>query len=201
LFNFLSIPGEKKDENYLSTCNSDILTITSYFINADFSAAAPAPVMACWEQAFNKWSTCDGAYSNTRYLQATSSTYCASNSAATCSVTSSSYCSSQASTTCANNPNPSTCYNNAYNNCYTPQYQTCHTQTQADCVDNINTAYDNRGSDYGSCMGIEGNLGNCIEQMEDVCTDAINRAYSCATIYGDPEDADAYSACRAQAAG
>lgn len=131
--------------------------------------SSEASVLSCWEQAYNKWMGCDGAYVNTKSTYADGDNYCENNAANTCSATANTYCTNQANSSCTGNPNPQQCFNNAYNSCYLPQYQNCHTSTKVQCLQNLQTAYNNRGNSYQSCLGFEGNYGNCVEELEFKC--------------------------------
>mgnify|MGYP001478852718 CR=1 FL=1 len=65
-------------------------------------------------------------------------------------------------------------------------YNSCMTQDWA--------AYNSRGSTYGTCIGLEGNGNNCIEQLEG-CDPARDRAAACNGLYSGSEDGDALSVC------
>ena len=170
-----------------------ILIMTGFL----FQDNSPVKAASCWEMAYNKWMSCDNAYSNNINQHADINNYCANNSASNCSATAGNYCSGQASTTCASDPNYSMCYNNSYSSCYLPAYQSCHTETELECRDNVDTAYNNRGSAYASCLGFEGNANNCVEQIAGFCQEANNRAAICSNLYSGSEDYDAYYTCRA----
>jgi len=168
------------------------LSGTGFFLYSSPQAA----VISCWEKAYNKWTTCDGAYSNTKNTYSDRSNYCSDNASNTCSSSSSAFCTTQANNACSNDPNPQQCFNNQYNSCYLSQYQSCHTQTTADCLTNVQNAYDNRNNSYSTCLGIEGNYGNCVEELAFSCVDAQNRASDCYTVFGESDDGGAQSTCR-----
>lgn len=177
------------------------LTILVFLVTAGFLIADRNPtsyaMTSCWEIAFDRWNTCDNAYSNTVSNHTMINNYCDTNTASNCSATAHSYCDAQANSACSSSPTPQTCYNQSYNNCYMSQYQSCHTTTQQQCYDNVNNAYDNRGNAYASCMGFEGNGGNCIEQM-DQCDIARQRRDQCNLSYNqDPDYYDGYYTCLA----
>lgn len=148
----------------------------------------------CGMAAYNKWSGCDSAYSTTLYTYHTRVNYCDNNASTVCSAIAHNYCHQQATGACQGNSNPS-CYNSSYNGCYMSQYQSCHTQTNAQCHDNVGNAYNNRGNAYGSCLGIEGNYGNCIEQLDGECTTARGRAQACNDLYPGLENMEARATC------
>lgn len=159
------------------------------------SEPAAAALTSCWESAYNKWNACDGAYSNTVTTYHDSS-YCTTRSASECSEIANSYCSSQAATTCSGNSNYQSCYNNAYTSCHGAAYGNCFNTHNSACLSDNESSYNNRSNNYASCLGVEGNLGNCIEQMQNGCDAAQSRVYVCAAVYADSEDADAYWTCR-----
>ena len=172
-----------------------ILVATGWFTY--YGMPSQAATLSCWEQAYNKWMGCDGAYLNTRYLYLDGNNYCTNNAATTCSATANTFCTTQASTSCTNDPNPQQCQNTAYNNCYPSQYQSCHTTTTIECLDNLLQAYNNRGNAYQTCLGFEGNYGNCIEEVEFSCVEAQSRASACNSVYADADDGSAQATCRA----
>lgn len=132
---------------------------------------SPVQAAACWEQVYARWQTCDNNYSNTFTAH-----YFAPQT-----------CASTAQNSCQQHPQGSS----AYNSCYATYNSSCITQDQQN--------YNNRGSAYGSCIGIEGNIGNCVEQLQFTCDDARFRAATCDNLYGygngENADGEAYSAC------
>lgn len=144
------------------------LATLSVMITAGFLLYNDLPVKAasCWETAYNKWQNCDNNYSATL----TTHYY----SPQTCAAT--------AQNSCQHHP-PGT---PAYNSCYNAAYTACIAQDQQN--------YDNRGSSYGSCLGFEGNGGNCVEQLES-CDPARDRASACNGLYAGSEDGEALSTC------
>lgn len=168
-----------------------VFVLSGCFIYLDTPAEA---ALDCWQQAYNKWTGCDNAYSNTVYTYNNMNAYCSNNAANICSASANSYCSQQATTACQGNPDPQ-CYTNSYNGCYLSQYQSCHTQTTTQCATNVQNAYNNRGNSYGSCLGIEGNFGNCIEQVDGGCLLAQDRVTACYATYTGSEDGDALQLC------
>ena len=127
----------------------------------------PVQAAACWEQVYARWQSCDNNY---------------------------------ASTQTAHYYAPQTCANTAQNSCQqyqpgTPAYDACYDPIYNSCRTQDNQNYNNRGSSYGSCIGIEGNASNCIEQLADGCDRARDRASACYYLYPNSDDADAYSTC------
>lgn len=160
-------------------------------------ASSPIAAISCWEQAYNKWMGCDGAYVNTKNLYMDRGYYCANNAATTCSTSANTFCTAQATNSCSGHPDPQQCYNSAYSNCYLSQYQSCHTSTEVQCLQNVENAYNGRGNSYFSCLGIEGNYGNCVEEVEFSCVEAQNRAAACYSVYSGIDDGEASATCRA----
>lgn len=158
---------------------------------------AEAAVLSCWEQAYNKWMSCDGAYLNTKYLYIGGASYCTNSATTICSSTANTFCTTQATSACANDPNPQQCFNSTYNNCYLQQYQDCHLPTALECLQVLQTNYNNRAEAYQRCLGIEGNYNNCVEELEFSCIDAQNRASACNTVYSESDDGDVQALCRA----
>lgn len=168
-----------------------VITVTGCFLYMDKPTEAAS---SCWQQAYNKWTGCDNAYSNTVYTFNNINGHCLNNASTVCSASAHSFCQQQANTACQGNPDPQ-CYNNSYNGCYMSQYQSCHTQTIIQCQTNVENAYNNRGNAYGSCLGFEGNYGNCIEQLDGECSLARDRALACANTFSGEDDWDAKNTC------
>lgn len=156
-----------------------------------------AATLSCWEQAYNKWMGCDGAYFNTKNLYQDRSTYCDNTAAQSCVISVGNTCNSAANTNCANDADPQVCAQLYYATCYAATYPSCHSSAEYSCLISVTNSYDNRGNAYSTCLGMEGNYGNCIEQPEFSCTDAQNRALSCASVYSGSDDGSAYWTCRA----
>lgn len=150
----------------------------------------------CAMNVYNKWNNCDNAYSTTRNNFQSMGTYCATNTASNCSVTAATYCTNIANTTCSSSSNPQQCFATAYNSCYLSQYQSCYTGNMIECQNNVTSSYNNRGSSYSSCLGMEGNFGNCVQTV-DFCPNAQSRANECLALYQGLDDYDAYSTCLA----
>jgi hypothetical protein len=143
---------------------------------------------SCWEDAYNKWNECDGAYSNTVGTYDIQGSYCTWENTTTCSSADNTTCNATATAACTNSPNPSACFDAAHDSC-------CSSHNYNNCITTVNDNYSNRNNAYTSCLGMEGNLGNCIEQMQNGCDSAASRVSICATIYA--EDYEAYTICRA----
>jgi len=129
-------------------------------------ASSPAAVTSCWETTYNKWQGCDNSYASTQ----TSHFYA-----------------------------QQTCTTLAQNNCQqyqigSPAYSSCFDTALNACILQDQQNYDNRGSSYGTCLGIEGNGNNCIEQLES-CDPARDRAAACNGVYFGSEDGDALTTC------
>lgn len=150
-----------------------VMTLTGWMIYADTPASA---AQDCATAVYDKWNTCDNGYSNTAQQYAIRVSYCEQNAPATCPPA--------AEPGCAALP-PS-------------EYATCClAASRAACEATVSANYDNRGSAYFTCLGIgEGNLGNCIEQI-DICPAAHDRAAMCNLIYEESEDWDARNTCLA----
>jgi hypothetical protein len=149
---------------------------------------------SCWQAAVNRWLSCDEAYSFKVSQYNNQNAICQNNSAIICSNEAGSYCSGHAATVCNGSNNYSTCYSNMYNSCYSAQYASCVTSTTNQCLININSAYNNRSMDYGSCLHPIGNAGNCTEELQSNCSEAMDRYNLCGQFYED--DLDAAMACR-----
>jgi hypothetical protein len=77
---------------------------------------------------------------------------------------------------------PTTCAASAASAC--PNDVPCYTAHYNACIAADQTNYNNRGDAYSSCIGVEGNAGYCIENIEDIhCELAFNRVQWCASIY------------------
>lgn len=80
-----------------------VVVLAGCFFSLDTPAKAS---LDCWQQAYNKWTGCDNAYSNTVYTYNNMNAYCANNAANICSASAHSFCSQQATTACQGNPDP-----------------------------------------------------------------------------------------------
>lgn len=169
-----------------------VLVTGSMFI---FETQQSAAANSCWESAYNKWNQCDGAYGATSSNYATRHDQCDNSAQISCAQSTQSTCSAHANTVCGSNSG-SQCWGTAYNSCYQSTFQTCYTGTYNSCSNERVDSYAARYNNYSSCLGFEGDLGNCIEQMEDGCTAAQNRLYVCGAMYSGPDDGDAYQICR-----
>ena len=172
-----------------------VLIATGWFLYV--STAANASMLSCWEQAYNKWMSCDGAYLNTKYLYIGRNAYCQTQSATICSTIADTYCTTHATTSCAGDPNPQQCFSTTYNNCYLAQYQPCHTTEESECLAVLTENYDERATKYQECLGFFGNYNNCVEELEFSCVEAQNRSAACNIVYSDSDDGSAQSTCRA----
>lgn len=158
-------------------------------------ASSPVAVLSCWEQAYNKWMGCDGGYFNTKYQYQDRTGYCTNTAAGACSSSTQASCNTHATNACSSDPDPVACYNYAYNTCYSTQYPACYDATEYNCLLSITNTYNNRGNAYSSCLGMEGNYGNCVEEVEFSCSEAQSRSAACLSAYADSEDYSAYSTC------
>ncbi len=169
-----------------------VLVATGSFLYLETPADASAVEMACWEQAYNKWMNCDTAYSNTLTQYDLSPTTCANSATTACTADANTYCLAQATSQCNGDP---VCENTVFTGCYSGRYNSCYSAANTSCMANAQTAYNNRGTAYGSCLGIEGNFGNCIEQVDGGCMLAQDRVATCAALYQGIDNYDAYSTC------
>src|SRR5690606_5492948 len=128
-----------------------VLMIAGGVLYLDTNASASGD---CAMTVFNKWMACDNSYAGTAQLYAIRTPHCVQTAPSTCPPAAEEFCASLPPWD--------------YAGC-------CLAASRAACEATISTNYDNRGSSYFSCMGFEGNLGNCVEQM-DICTDAYLRA-------------------------
>lgn len=117
--------------------------------------------------------SCDNSYANTVQTYAIKTPFCEQNAPAVCPYASVAYCQSRP---------PS-----EYDAC-------CLSASRSACEATVTANYGNRGSSYFSCMGLEGNLGNCVEQME-ICPAAHGRYAECNTMYEGLDNADARNTC------
>jgi hypothetical protein len=161
------------------------LTVGSLFFYLDRPVSG---AFDCATTVYNKWSTCDTAYSNTASQYSNRTSYCVANAPSTCPAISESTCDFLAIGHCANDPNPQACYDLDYAAC-------CKSASEAACEATLAANYNNRGNSYFSCMGFEGNFGNCIEEVADFCLDAQNRVSECSSIYPGFENSSARSTC------
>lgn len=122
--------------------------------------------------------SCDNSYANTVQTYAIKTPFCELNAPSVCPYSSVAACESQ----CGSNQNQP-----CYDNC-------CTIASRAACEATVTANYGNRGSSYFSCMGFEGNLGNCVEQME-ICPAAHGRYAECNTMYEGLDNADARNTC------
>ncbi len=148
-----------------------VITLTGCFLYLDSPAIA---AMDCATAVYNKWNTCDNSYSNTAGQYAIRQAYCVQNAPAECPAA--------AEPSCAALPS------SEYANC-------CLASSRSACEATISANYENRGSSYFSCMGFEGNFGNCIEQVADFCLEAQGRVSTCNSIYEGLDNSEARSTC------
>jgi len=148
-----------------------VLVVTGCFLYLDVPVSGAGD---CAMTVYSKWMSCDNSYANTAQQYAIREQYCWMNAPSTCP-------NAQTEIFCAANPS-------TYTSC-------CMAASLAACDANITSTYDNRGSSYSSCMGIEGNFGNCIEQVADFCLDAQNRVSVCLSVYDGEDNSEARSTC------